>query len=87
MFRKPYLLALIAALVICLGAAAANAAPITFFDDLGTAYTGSYSPYGPSNTAWAGEFTVSSSGSVTDIDLEIASRYAATRYVFGHFYC
>lgn len=83
MSKKLCFLFLTLALSICLGAPAANATPITFFDSLGTAYTGSFSPYGSSvgwPRAWAGQFSVSASGSVSEIDLEIAKRFDSAGY-------
>jgi hypothetical protein len=81
MFKKFCILLFVMAVSICLGATAGNAAPVIFADTLGTSYTGSYSPIGTSipggyPTAWAGVFSATSTGSVTEIDLEIAKRYA-----------
>jgi len=83
MFKKFCFLFLTIAVSICIGATAANAGLVTFFDNLGTTYQGSYSPIGTAipggyPTAWAGGFTASSSGSVTEIDLQIARRFDAS---------
>jgi PEP-CTERM motif len=81
MFRKSCFLFLIMAVSICLGAVAANA-QVTFFDSTGSTYRGSYSAFGTedANTgrAVAGEFTSASSGSVTDMWLEIDWRGIGT---------
>jgi hypothetical protein len=80
MFKKFCFLFLAMAVSICIGAPAANAGLVTFYDSLGTTYTGTYSSIGTGilggyPIAWAGGFTASSSGSVTAIDLEIAKRF------------
>ncbi len=78
MFKKISFSFLTLAAYACLGAAVANADPVTFFDSLGDTYTGSFSSIGGNlnlQSAWAGGFTAPSSGSVTEIDLEIAKRW------------
>ena len=90
MFKKICFLFLCGAVCICYGAAAANAD--TIFDNLGTSttYTGSFSSMGSGtpmfpNQRYAGGFTASSGESVTEIDLLIASRFAATSGYSGAF--
>lgn len=91
MLKKFCLALLSGALCFCGGAATANATPVTFVDDLGSVYAGSFSSYGPGswylpNNRYAGQFTASSSGDVTEIDLEIARRWPSTdTYWVGEF--
>ena len=91
MFKKFYFLFLAIVASISLGVVAANAAPVTFFNSLGSTYTGTYDMYGSAvaNGTWpnayAGGFTALSSGSVTEIDLEITSRFAAGAGYSGDF--
>jgi PEP-CTERM motif len=91
MFKKFYFLFLTIVASIGLGVVAANAAPVTFFNSLGSTYTGTYDMYGSSiaNGTWpnayAGGFTALSSGSVTEIDLEITSRFAVGSGYLGDF--
>ena len=91
MFKKFYFLFLAIVASIGLGVVAANAAQVTLFNSLGSTYTGTYDMYGSgvANGTWpnayAGGFTALSSGSVTEIDLEITSRFAASSGYSGDF--
>jgi hypothetical protein len=91
MFKKFYFLFLTIVASIGLGVVAANAAQVTLFNSLGSTYTGTYDMYGSgvANGTWpnayAGGFTALSSGSVTEIDLEITSRFATGSGYLGDF--
>jgi hypothetical protein len=56
---------------------------VTLYDNLGTTYTGLYPFYGTSTSAvqqrgWAGQFTATNSGNVTEIDLLVDVHMVAT---------